>query len=147
MKPRPIAVSAFAAAACAAVSLLAPPAQAEAFGRLFHTPAQREALERELPSEAHAAPAPPPPAPPAPSAPLRIDGILRPGAGHDTVWINGEMMAVPPGLHLPRGDQRALIPETDPRQRLRVGDTWPAAAAGIPAAASHPQPPAATKAP
>ncbi|MDE2615018.1 MAG: hypothetical protein KGL78_16410 [Burkholderiales bacterium] len=142
MTRHPIAVPAFAAVAWTAASLLAPPAQAEAFGRLFHTPAQRATLERELPAEPRAAAAPPPAAPPAPSAPLRIDGILRPGAGRDTVWINGEMMALPPGLHLPRGDQRALIPEADPRQRLRVGDTWPSGAPGIPAAASRPQPPA-----
>lgn len=130
-----------------AASLVAPPAQADAFGRLFHTPAQREALERERPPEPRVVPPPAPPVPPAPSVPLRIEGILRPGSGQGTVWINGEMMALPPGLHLPRGHQRMLIPAADPRQRLRVGDTWPSGAPGIPAAASRPQPPAAGAAP
>ncbi|ATE58677.1 hypothetical protein [Thauera sinica] len=112
------------AAAVGVLALQFPPAQAATFGRLFHTPVQRHALEQDTPPEAAIVPPPPPPAPSPPTAPLRIDGILRRSDGQYTVWINGEMAPMPRGLHLPPGRQRVLIPETDPHRHLRVGDRW-----------------------
>ena len=60
----------------------APPAKADALGRLFFTPEQRAVLDRQrksgaLEKQTEAA------------ATLYINGIVRPSRGSTTVWING----------------------------------------------------------
>lgn len=97
-------------------------APAPAFGRLFHTPAQRLELERQRDQ-------PPPAAPPvlaaAPPLPARlIDGILRRSDGPPLVWLDGEAHSLPPGLRLAPGPTLMLIPAAAPQLRLQVGDRW-----------------------
>jgi hypothetical protein len=126
------------------LATLAPPAHAESFGRLFHTPAQRVELEQEAPRPAVRIAAPPPIAP---IAPVRIDGILRRSDGSDTIWLNGEMRALPNGLKLPAGRRRELIPASAPHVRLRVGDSWPVTQGGAPTGPAIPIDQAASAAP
>ncbi|TAH46323.1 MAG: hypothetical protein EYC67_09140 [Betaproteobacteria bacterium] len=126
-----------AIAASGLLALQLPTARADAFGRLFHTPAQRETLEQDVPPPPVIEAPAPPPAPAAAGTALRIDGILRRSDGANTVWLNGEMAPLPPGLHLAADHQRVLIPEAEPHRRLRVGDTWPVA---DPGAAPSPRP-------
>lgn len=97
------------------------------FGRLFHSPAQRRVLDAGEPRRTPAHATKPAPALTPPVARARIDGILRRSDGRDTVWLNGELQPVPPGLRLAPGDRRELIPAAAPQTRLRVGDSWPIA--------------------
>lgn len=123
-----VAAALFAATAgglstCSAQTLTQAPAPT--FGRLFHTPAQR----LELDHQRDRPPPPPPPATAALAAPppaLLIDGILRRSDGYHLVWLNGEALALPPGLRLAPGPTLVLIPEAAPRLRLHVGDRWQA---------------------
>jgi hypothetical protein len=63
---------------------MATPAEAagEPLGRLFLTPEQRAALERQRRTEADASAA-------LQGETLRLDGIVRRSSGHRTVWLNG----------------------------------------------------------
>lgn len=97
------------------------------FGRLFHSPAQRRAIDAGEPRRTPARETKPAPALTPPVARARIDGILRRSDGRDSVWLNGELQPIPPGLRLAPGDRRELIPAAAPQTRLRVGDSWPIA--------------------
>lgn len=107
-----------------ALMAVADVAQAD-FGVLFFSPAQREALDHAPTGTLEAAPSRTPEA----ALPQRIDGILRRPDGRDTVWLNGEPSARPAGLRLAPAGALALIPDSAPAVRLRVGDSWPPASA------------------
>lgn len=99
----------------------------ESFGRLFHTPAQRQQLDARPVRRTPLREAKPAAEPAPPRAVVRIDGILRRSDGRDSVWLNGELQPVPPELQLVPGQRRELVPIDAPRIRLRVGDSWPIA--------------------
>ena len=72
---------------------IAASADAQQLGRLFTTPAERTALDRQrggLPPPTVVEPALPPPAalPAALPASVSVDGFVRRGNGKATVWIN-----------------------------------------------------------
>ncbi len=104
------------------LSLLASPAGAADFGRVFFSPAQRAAMTalRDRP---------PPETAPGPvaaaAAPQRLDGILRRPDGRSIVWLDGQPQVSPAGYRLPAGRALILIPDDAPATRLRVGDSWP----------------------
>lgn len=107
-----------------------PPAPAEpALGRLFHTPAQRAALDqardRPPPLAGRSATAPLAPSP----ALLSVDGIVRRDDGQATVWINQQPTRAPANTGAVRigpvrdaSDTVELrVPDTARRLRLKVG--------------------------
>lgn len=116
--------------AIAALTLL--PAHAD-FGRLFHSPEQRQALD-QAPSMPPAVQAIAPP--PAPTLfPQRIDGLVRLSNGEVTLWLDGAPGPLPHGLRAAPFPSLELIPEDVPGKRLRTGDTWQPAEGG---SASYP---------
>ncbi len=76
---------ALALAAAAQFTVPVPPAHAQEFGRLFHTPEQREALDAR-----RSARLPEKPIAPAPARSTRVDGYVLRSGGRSTVWLNGE---------------------------------------------------------
>lgn len=70
-------------------------APSEPLGRLFFTPEQRAALDRQR----HAPPPSLSPAPTANEAPASFDGMVQRSSGRNTVWINGTPVDrdAPPG--------------------------------------------------
>jgi hypothetical protein len=116
-------------------------ADATELGRLFFTPAERDALDAERRAAA-APPAPPrelvqiapaPAAPAKPPAPVTMNGIVTRSTGPGTVWINGESQdlrhATIPGDPSARvrvaGETLRLAPGDTPGQpRLRPGQTY-----------------------
>lgn len=97
-------------------------APAADFGRLFHTPAERHALDH--------------PAEPAVDqggsrvdpVSRRIDGLLRSSGGQATIWLDAEPLAPAPFFRLAPYPALELFPRPAPRLRLHVGDSWPPAA-------------------
>ena len=105
--------------------LAAPPAAAQALGRLFYTPEQRDALDARRKARL-----PDKPAAAAPSPTTRLDGYVRRSSGRSTVWVDGEAMTEnvqPEGMQLRRGQDPSrvtvVIGEDGRRIEMRVGQT------------------------
>ncbi len=106
-----------------------PAATTADLGRLFHTPAQRAALDqaRDRPAPGTGRPPAAPVAPP-PSV-LSVDGIVRRDDGRATVWINQQPVRAPADAGSVRvGPVRDAtdgvelrIPDAGRRMRLKVG--------------------------
>lgn len=86
-----------------ALSLAAPAARGEEFGRLFLTPEQRAALDARRKAKVPDKPAESPQA----QAPVkRVDGYVQRSGGRSTVWVNGEAAPEGPagsGVRIRRG--------------------------------------------
>jgi hypothetical protein len=90
------------------------PGLAEPLGRLFFTPQQRNAIDRQQQMQADLQPDPAKPA-----QPLTFNGEIRHGNGQLTRWINGEVSrhrhsSAPPlpvgdTLHPASGEQASLL--------------------------------------
>ena len=114
------------AALLLACALLAPRAvPAQALGRLFFTPEQREALDARRKARL-----PDKPVALAPSPTTRIDGSVQRSSGRSTVWIDGAAVpegTQPDGLRIRRsGDPSrvtVVVGEDGRRVNLRVGET------------------------
>jgi len=88
-------------------------ADAETLGRLFHTPEQRAALDRQRllnPGNAGATDN---------EASQTLNGEVRRSSGRDTRWINGEASTNASAPRIPVGD--TLHPGSGERERL-LGD-------------------------
>lgn len=102
-------------AALLAAGLLALPAaaDAQALGRLFFTPEQRQALDERrrarVPDKAA-------PAPLAVSPTTRLDGYVRRSDGRATVWVNGASQ----DDSRPLPDGRVAVPVGDGGTRVRL---------------------------
>lgn len=82
---------------------------AQALGRLFFTPEQRQALDARRKARVPDKPA----AAVVASPTLRLDGYVKRSGGRSTVWVNGEPT-----------DQTSRLPEsTDAAVTVTVGDT------------------------
>ncbi|QID18794.1 hypothetical protein G3580_14895 [Nitrogeniibacter mangrovi] len=79
-------------------------------GRLFFTPEEREAMDRN-PTGALAAPTK--------AAPRTLDGIVRRSDGKATVWIDG----LPQPSHLPSPDAAPVEADDGRWLRLKVGES------------------------
>lgn len=91
-----------------ALGAVAPPANSQELGRLFHTPAQRNALDAQRKTSPAVAVAPVATAPARQSA--RVDGYVLRSDGRSTVWVNGGAMSAtsrPEGM---RTDVRSDAP-------------------------------------
>lgn len=99
------------------------PADARELGRLFFTPEQRTALERnrfapppkEAPKPAPRVEAPPPPG-------VALNGVVTRSSGHSTTWVNGVARHDAPGV----GPVTARVPIAERRQSvpLKVGESY-----------------------
>lgn len=118
VRPRPVSV-------CALTLLLAfwgTSVAAADLGRLFHTPAERHALDQ--PHETVVDHGEPDAAP----VSRRIDGLLRSSAGRATIWLDAEPLAPAPLFQLAPYPALELIPQPASQLRLHVGDSWPPSA-------------------
>jgi hypothetical protein len=68
------------------------PAHAEPLGRLFHTAAERSALDAQR-KEKSQPPKPPPPRSSAEPQAQRLDGYVLRSDGKTTLWVNGSAVA------------------------------------------------------
>jgi hypothetical protein len=116
-----------AAVAVLALGLVAAgTARAEALGRLFFTPEQREALDARRKARL-----PDKPAAAVPVSPTtRIDGVVKRSSGKSTVWVDGYAVpdgTQPEGLRVRRGSDPShvtvTVGENNRRVELRVGET------------------------
>jgi hypothetical protein len=115
-------------------ALTALPAHSE-FGRLFHSPEERQALDQPPPTPAPAQPVAPPPIPTL--LPQRIDGLVRLSNGEITLWLDGAPGPLPAGLRAAPFPSLELIPQHLPGKRLRTGDAWQPAVGDSPAVAGQ----------
>lgn len=92
-----------------ALGAVAAPASSQELGRLFHTPAQRNALDAQRKTRPAVAVAPVATAPARQSS-ARVDGYVLRSDGKSTVWVNGGAMSAtsrPEGM---RTDVRSDAP-------------------------------------
>jgi len=108
---------------CAALAPSAVPAQA--LGRLFFTPEQRDALDARRKARL-----PDKPAALAPSPTTRVDGNMTRSSGKSTLWLDGYAVpdgTQPEGLRVTRGGDPSrvtvILGEDGRRIELRVGET------------------------
>jgi hypothetical protein len=117
-----IALGCSVALLAALTALTAVPADARELGRLFFTPEQRAALERNRfappPKEA------PKPAPrvEAPPPGVALNGVVTRSSGHSTTWVNGVARHDAPGV----GPTTTRVPIAERRQSvpLKVGESY-----------------------
>ena len=112
MKASPILLASLLLIAGSAAAQQGPP-----FGRLFHTPAERQRLDRD----GTLTPAPEPEV--VEQAPRRLDGVIRRSDGRSTVWVDGRIANRDEARAA--GDARAAVialPDGS-RRRLRVGES------------------------
>ncbi len=108
------------------VLLAAPAVQAQALGRLFFTPEQREALDARRKARVPDRPV----AATVVAPTTRIDGYVKRSAGPSTVWINGESETesapdaprIDSG-HGASGSVSISVGEAGKRVRLKPGET------------------------
>jgi hypothetical protein len=98
-------------------------APAADFGRLFHTQAERHALDQ--PTETAVDQGVPRTDPMA----RRIDGLLRSSRGRATIWLDTEPLDPAPHFRLAPYPALKLVPRLAPQLRLHVGENWPPAPA------------------
>ena len=94
---------------------------AEELGRLFFTPAQREALDARRKARVPDKPAA---AGIVASPTMRLDGYVKRSGGRSTVWVNGE--TADDSVRLPAstdGRVDVTVGEAGPRVRLKPGET------------------------
>ncbi|HMV17865.1 MAG TPA: hypothetical protein PLX21_01395 [Rhodocyclaceae bacterium] len=98
----------------AVLLLTATPADAEPSGRLFHTPEERQRLDRLLDNAASGR-----------AQPERLDGIITRGDGRTTLILDGHPR--PPAADLRPLDARSaqILANDGQTHRLRVGERLP----------------------
>ncbi|OGA29478.1 MAG: hypothetical protein A3F77_08190 [Betaproteobacteria bacterium RIFCSPLOWO2_12_FULL_67_28] len=86
------------------------PCGAQELGRLFFSPAQRDALDARRNEKAARAPA---------AAPVRIDGYVLRSGGRPTLWVNGSVersnLAAKSGSTLDHAEARDVIEDRQVR--------------------------------
>ena len=93
-----------------AALLAAAPANAVELGKLFHTPEEREALDKRRRGEPEAAPSA------GSAAKPRVTGFVRRSDGRNTVWIDGRPVPTASPRAAPLLDPRVVrdMPRTPP---------------------------------
>ena len=102
----------------AAVALPAPAHAQSALGRLFFSPAERAALDRDTDTPSDAAE----------STPRTLNGIVRRSDGKATVWIDGQ----PQTRQLPSANAAPVEAPDGQWRRLKVGESTDGAAHDAP---------------
>ena len=93
----------------------------DSFGRLFHTPEERQRLDQHGGLESR--PDPAASATPPPAGPLRLDGIVRRNDGRSIVWIGGRKATSSEARSQPDGDSATVTLPDGQQRRLRVGES------------------------